>query len=128
MAWFGRRSSLVGVDIGSSSVKVVRLRQTGKGLELDAFSLGHLASDAIVEGRVMNFALVIERLREVLKEAGIRSAPCALAISGNSVIVKRLSLPEMTRAELDEQILHILFRLDEDRRCGTRRCPFEDTE
>lgn len=105
MAWFGRRSSLVGVDIGSSSVKVVRLRQAGKGLELDAFSLGHLASDAIVEGRVMNFALVIERLREVLKEAGIRSAPCALAIAGNSVIVKRLSLPEMTRAELNDQIL-----------------------
>jgi len=105
MAWFGSRSSLVGVDIGSSSIKVVRLKSSGKGWELDSFSVGHLASDAIVEGRVMNFALVIERLREVLKEAGIKSAPCSIAVSGNSVIVKRLSLPEMTRAELNDQIL-----------------------
>lgn len=105
MGLFSGRSNLVGLDIGSSAIKLVRLRQASGSWELVAFSLGHLPPDAIVDGRVMNFAVVIERLREVMREAGIKDAECALAISGSSLIIKRLALPEMTRAELDESIL-----------------------
>jgi hypothetical protein len=64
MALLGGRSSLLGIDIGSSSIKLVRLQQTKGSWELVAFNLGHLPPDAIVEGRIMNFAVVIERLRD----------------------------------------------------------------
>lgn len=105
MALFGGRTSLIGIDIGSSSIKLVRLQQAKGSWELMAFNLGHLPPDAIVEGRIMNFAVVIERLRELMREAGIKNAPCSLAIAGSSLIIKRLSLPEMTKAELNESIL-----------------------
>lgn len=105
MALFGRSRNLVGLDIGSSSIKLVKLRQSKGSWELVAFSLGPLPPDAIVEGRIMNFTIVIERLRDLMREAGIRDADCSLAISGSSLIIKKLSLPEMTRAELNESIL-----------------------
>jgi type IV pilus assembly protein PilM len=105
MGLFGGRANLVGLDIGSSSVKLVRLRQASGSWELVAFSLGQLPPDAIAEGRIMNFAAVIERLRELMREAGIRDAECALAVSGSSVIIKKLTLPEMTRTELEESIM-----------------------
>lgn len=105
MGLFGGRSQLVGLDIGSSSVKLVRLRQASGSWELVAFSLGQLPPDTIVEGRIMNFTAVIERIRDLVREAGVQGAECALAISGSSVIIKKLSLPEMTRSELDESIL-----------------------
>jgi type IV pilus assembly protein PilM len=105
MGLFGGRANLVGLDIGSSTIKLVRLRQAAGSWELVAFSLGHLPPDSIVEGRIMNFAAVIERLRDVMREAGIKDADCSLAISGTSLIIKRLSLPEMTRSELSESIL-----------------------
>ncbi|MBM4398551.1 MAG: type IV pilus assembly protein PilM [Deltaproteobacteria bacterium] len=105
MRLFGGRGNLVGLDIGSSAVKLVRLREAAGSWELLAFSLGQLPPDAIVEGRVMNFTAVIERIRELVREAGVGGVETALAISGSSVIIKKLSLPEMTRAELDESIM-----------------------
>jgi type IV pilus assembly protein PilM len=105
MGLFRGRNNLVGIDIGSSAIKLVRLRPVGDAWELVAFSLGHLPPDAIVEGRIMNFAVVIERLRDVMRESGLKQSQCAIAISGSSLIIKRLALPEMTKAELDESIM-----------------------
>jgi type IV pilus assembly protein PilM len=105
MGLFGQHGSLVGLDIGSSAIKLVRLKQTSGAWGLQAFSLGHLPPDAIIDGRIMNFSVVIERLRELMKEAGIKNGSCAMAISGSSLIIKRLSLPEMTRSELSESIM-----------------------
>jgi len=102
---FGGRSSVVGLDIGSSAVKLVRLTRVKDGWALAAFSLGQLPPDAIVEGRIMNFTAVIERIRDLVRELRLGGAEAAIAISGSSVIIKRLSLPEMTRAELDESIM-----------------------
>ena len=105
MGLLSGRANVVGLDIGSSSVKLVRLRQASGSWELVAFSIGQLPPDAIVEGRVMNFTSVIERIREMVRETGVNGADCAIAIAGSSVIIKKLSLPEMTRAELDESIM-----------------------
>ncbi|HPB49646.1 MAG TPA: type IV pilus assembly protein PilM [Myxococcota bacterium] len=102
---FGQHGSLVGLDIGSSAIKLVRLKQTSGSWALQAFSLGHLPPDAIVDGRIMNFSVVIERLRELMREAGVKGGSCAIAVSGSSLIVKRLSLPEMTRQELADSIV-----------------------
>lgn len=105
MGLFGQHGSLVGLDIGSSAIKLVRLKQTSGSWALQAFSLGHLPPDAIVDGRIMNFSVVIERLRELMREAGVKGGSCAIAVSGSSLIVKRLSLPEMTRQELADSIV-----------------------
>lgn len=105
MGLFGGKANLVGLDIGSNCIKLVRLRQTRDGWELNAFSMAQLPPDAVVDGRIMNFTVVIERIRELVRETGCKDAECCIAVSGSSVIIKKLSLPEMTREELDESIM-----------------------
>lgn len=101
---FLKRANVVGLDIGSNSVKLVRLRETPKGIQLLNFDMGVLPPDAIVEGSLMNFTAVVEKIREMVKINGLSGCDAAIAISGNSVIIKKISLPEMTQEELDESI------------------------
>jgi len=104
MGIFGGRQSLVGLDIGSSSIKLVRLRIPRSGPELSAFAVAPLPPDCVVDGRIVNFTTVVERVRDLVKEAGVKGAECAMALGGSPVIIKKLQLPEMTREELAESI------------------------
>lgn len=100
----GRRKDFVGLDIGSHAVKLVRLRRS-KTWTIAAAASAELRPDAIVEGRIMNFDAVIEAVRSLVTETNSFGLECALSVAGSSVILKRLSLPEMTRQELDESLL-----------------------
>jgi len=99
-------SSLVGLDIGSSMVKAVELTFKGKNKEFELNHLGmaKLPSEAIVQGAFLNSSAIAETVREAIENAKIRSKNVAAAVSGHSVIVKKVNLPVMTRDELDEQI------------------------
>ncbi len=104
---FGRSRNLVGLDIGDNSVKVVELRDQGKGRGFQVVNLGWepLSSEAIVDGAIMDAQLVSETIQRLFQRCHIRtSAPVATALSGHSVIVKRISLPTMSEAELAESI------------------------
>lgn len=105
MGLFSGRLGLVGLDIGSSAVKLVRLRQAAGSWELLNFNVGPLPPDGVVEGRIMNFTAIVECIRGLVREAGVKDAACCLSVSGSSVIIKKLSLPEMTREELEDSIL-----------------------
>lgn len=98
--------SIVGLDVGSSSVKAVELTPKGRG---DSFELNHLgvaqvAPEAIVQGAFLNSSAITDAIREAVENAKIKTKNVAAAVSGHSVIVKKVSLPVMTREELDEQI------------------------
>jgi type IV pilus assembly protein PilM len=104
---FGRNRNLVGLDIGDSSVKVVQLEELGKGRGWQVAKLGWepLSSEAIVDGAIMDSQLVAETIQRLFERCRIRSSsPVATALSGHSVIVKRISLPSMSEAELLESI------------------------
>ena len=60
--------------------------------------------EAIVQGAFLNSSAIVEAIREAIEKAKIRTKNVAAAVSGHSVIVKKVSLPAMTRDELDEQI------------------------
>ena len=97
---------MVGLDIGSSTVKAVELSSKGKG---KGFGLAHvgvarLAPEAIVQGAFLNSSAIVDAIREAIDTAKIKSKAAAAAVCGHSVIVKKVSLPAMTREELDEQI------------------------
>ncbi|MBR59009.1 MAG: pilus assembly protein PilM [Myxococcales bacterium] len=96
--------NLLGVDIGSHTIKVVEISQTKKNVELLRFGVAELPSDAIVDGAFVNFPVVVERLRELLRKHKFKQKRCALAISGTAVIVKKISLPQMTEDELQESV------------------------
>lgn len=96
--------NLLGLDIGASSIKACLLKDTKKGLQLELFDSIELPDEAIVEGAVMNAGAIVSAIRELLSRNKIRRKECALAVSGYSVIIKKVTLPLMTPEELDESI------------------------
>jgi len=96
--------SIVGLDIGSCSVKAVELTPKGKDFELTHLGIAPLPAEAIVQGAFLNSSAIVEAIREAIRNAKIKTQNVAAAVSGHSVIVKRVNLPSMTREELDEQI------------------------
>jgi len=108
----------IGLDIGSSSVKVVQLRETSKGLQLINFGFEPLPAQTIVDGAIMNQTAVVEAIKTLRDNLGIKGKEVATAISGHSVIIKKIKVPPMTPEELEEQIPweaehHIPFSKDD---------------
>ena len=104
---FGRSRNLVGLDIGDSSIKVVELKEQGKGRGYQLVRLGWepLSSEAIVDGQIMDAQLVSDTIQRLFQRCKIKpSTPIATALCGHHVIVKRISLPVMSDAELAESI------------------------
>src|SRR5262245_1628686 len=96
--------NLVGVDIGSSSIKVCQVKEGRKGIGLIRLGYAPLPAQTIVDGHVMNTGAVIETLSKIFTDQKIRTRECALSVSGQSVIIRKITVPMMTQAELDEQI------------------------
>ena len=96
--------NLIGVDIGTTSIKVCQVKQGRKGLELQRFGYESLASQVVVDGQVMDANVVTELLQKIFKEAKIRQKDVAISVSGQAAIIRKISVPLMTDAELDEQI------------------------
>ena len=96
--------NLVGVDIGSSAIKVCQLKESRKGYGLVRLGYVPLAPQAIVDGHVMNAQAIVDGLGRVFAEAKIRQREVALSISGQAVIIRKITVPLMTANELDEQI------------------------
>lgn len=101
---FFRSKSLVGVDIGSSGVKVVELQPAGAGYRLTGFGYAPLPSEAIVQGSFMNASVVSDAVRSACGEAGIKSKSIASSVAGHSVIVKRIAIPIQSSEELERTI------------------------
>ena len=101
---FGKSKSIVGLDIGSTSVKVVECECRSKGVELQHLGVAPLPPEAIVQGAFLNSGAIVDAIRQAVETAGVKTRNVATAVSGHSVIVKKISLPVMTREELDESI------------------------
>ncbi len=101
---FRRTKAAVGLDIGSSAIKAIELKPSGKGYRVAAFASEPLPRDAIVDGAIIDAGVVADAIRRVFDAAGIKTRDVAASLSGNAVIVKKISLPVMTEAELGESI------------------------
>lgn len=101
----GKKKMVMGLDIGSSSVKFVNLKDTGKGYQVDNMGLTTLPPESIVDGSLMDATTVIEAIGELISHYKIKNREVAISVSGHSVIVKKISLPKMTESELEENIL-----------------------
>jgi type IV pilus assembly protein PilM len=101
---FGKSKSVVGLDIGSSAVKAVELKASGKTFKVVAFAMEAVPPDSIVDGAIIDGAAVAEAIRRVFENKAFKTKEVAASLSGNAVIVKKISLPVMTEAELAESI------------------------
>lgn len=100
----GKQKSLVGLDIGSSSIKAVELRSSKAGYELVSFGLEPLTQDTVVDGAIMDAPSVASAITKIFEGQKIKTKAVATSVSGHSVIVKRITLPYMTEDELYDRI------------------------
>ena len=101
---FRRAKALVGLDIGSSAVKAVELKPVGKAYKVTAFGSEPIPPDSIVDGAIIDGGAVADAIRRLFESRAIKTREVAASLSGNAVIVKKISLPVMTEAELSESI------------------------
>ena len=101
---FRGKSEIIGLDIGSSSIKVIQLKDNDGSYTLSRFGVIPLAPEMIVEGTIMDSVRCGEVLQNLIKDQSISTKDAVISLSGHSVIVKRVSLPQMTEDELAESI------------------------
>jgi type IV pilus assembly protein PilM len=94
----------VGLDIGTTSIKLVQIRESKRGVQLMNFGLEPIPTQAIVDGSIMNQTAVVDAIRAVFGRLRIREKRVSVAVGGHSVIIKKISVPQMTVGELEEQI------------------------
>jgi type IV pilus assembly protein PilM len=101
---FGRTKTVVGLDIGSSAIKAVELKPSGRSFRVVAFGTEPVPPDTIVDGAIIDGGAVADVIRHLFESRRIKTKEVAASLSGNAVIVKKISLPVMTDAELAESI------------------------
>jgi len=102
MAW-GKKKNVIGLDIGSSSIKVVELREAKDGFKLQHLGISPLPPEAIVDGALMDSVTIIDTIRDLVTSTS-KTRDVVTSVSGHSVIVKKITLPFMTETELEESI------------------------
>ena len=117
MFGFGTKS-IVGLDVGSSSIKAVELKKTRTGIEAVHVGLEPLGPDMVVDSMIVDSGTVSAAISKLFSDGQIKSKAVATAVSGHSVIVKKISLPAMSDDELADTIQkeaaqHIPFDLDD---------------
>ena len=104
MFGFGKPKGLVGLDIGSSSVKLVELRKRGDSCELVNMGMENLGQDTVVDGAIMDSFTVTTAIEGMFNQQKIKTKSVASAVSGHSVIVKRISVNAPTELEVANAI------------------------
>jgi type IV pilus assembly protein PilM len=99
-----KKNQLVGLDIGSHSIKLVELEETKKGMILRSFGVMGLPQNAIVEGSIREMEIVSSAIKNLYKHLNVKNKNVATSISGYSVIVKKISISQREESELDATI------------------------
>jgi type IV pilus assembly protein PilM len=114
MFGLGGAKSIVGLDIGSSSIKAVELKKSRGEVEVVHVGLEPLASDIVVDSMIVDSGSVSSAITKIFNENSIKSKAVATSVSGHSVIVKRIQVQAMEDADLaatinQEAAQHIPF-------------------
>ena len=98
------KKNLVGLDIGSGSIKAVELQGKRGVFELVSLGYENLQPDTIVDGQIMELNNVANVIASIFREHRIKTDRVAAGVSGHSVIVKNIVVPQMSEDELEESI------------------------
>jgi len=101
---FGKKDHIVGLDIGSRSIKAAEITETKRGLSLTHFGIVDIAHGAIEEGTINDPETVAESIKQLFKSYNIKESNVAVSIGGYSVIVKKISVQTMDEEKLQETI------------------------
>lgn len=88
----GKPVGLLGVDIGSASIKLVELSKQAHGCRVEAYGMEPLPPNTLVDGQFSDVEPIGEAIRELKRQCGCRSKRAALALSGPSAVIKTLAV------------------------------------
>ncbi|MCX7777865.1 MAG: type IV pilus assembly protein PilM [Armatimonadetes bacterium] len=92
--------SVLGLNIGSRFIKAVELRSKRGGIEVAAIGIAPTPEAAIAAGEILQPDVLIEALRELIRDAGIRAKDTVVTIAGQaSVVVRVTEVPKMSHKE-----------------------------
>ncbi len=116
--FFSKKNQIVGLDIGSRTLKAAEVVSTGKGFVLKKIGFIDIAPGMIEDGFIKKPEEVADSLRQLFKSYNIKEHNVAISIGGYSVIIKNISVEKMTEEELQERIKfeaeqYIPFDIDE---------------
>jgi type IV pilus assembly protein PilM len=102
--FFNTQENLVGLDVGSSSIKLLQMKKAKGKFKVERLGIKPLPTETIVDGSIMDGLEVVSAIKELVAEQKLKQKNVALAISGTSVIVKKITLPPMSEEDLEKQI------------------------
>ena len=106
MKLFGKKTDpVIGLDIGSTSVRLLQLSSHGSGYRIDHFAIEPLGEGVVVEKAVQDVEAITNAISRALKSSGTRAKSCAIAVSGSAVFTKTISLPaDLADADIESQV------------------------
>lgn len=100
-----KKSSLIGLDISSTSVKLLELSQQSDGYRVEAYAAEPLPPNSVVEKNITDVEAIGEAVQRAVKRSGSRAKFAAVAVAGSSVITKVITMPaNLSDEELESQI------------------------
>ena len=101
---FQKKKDVIGIDIGSSSVKMVHLREARGSYHLSGLGMAMLPAEAIVDNAIMDSSSIVEVVKNLVESQKVKTKNVATSISGHSVIIRKIQLPIMTEEEMEASI------------------------
>jgi type IV pilus assembly protein PilM len=101
---FQKKKDVIGIDLGSSSVKIVHLKEAKGGYQLAGLGMAMLPSEAIVDNAIMDSRSIVSIVKGLVESQRVKTKNVATSISGHSVIIRKIQLPIMTEEEMEASI------------------------
>lgn len=105
-----KKPTLLGIDISSTSIKLVELSQTEEGYRVESLAVEPLPANAVVEKNIQDVEAVGETLQKAIKRSGTKCKLAAVAVAGSAVITKVITMP----AALSEVDMELQIELEAD--------------
>jgi len=100
-----RNRPLIGLDVTTSSVKLIELSQSGRGYRVESFAAEPTPPNAINDKAIVDAEAVGEAIRRAVKRSGSKAREAAVAISGDAAITKVIQMPRnLSEADLEGQV------------------------
>lgn len=100
-----KQQPLIGVDISSTSVKLLELSKAGKSYKVESYAVEPLPANAVVEKRIEDMEAVTQAVQRAHLRSGAKNKNAAVAVSGAQVITKVITMPAgMSDSDMENQI------------------------
>lgn len=116
-----KKVPLLGIDISSTSVKLIELSRRSKGYHVESYAVEPLPPNSVTDRNVSDVELVGQAIQRAVKKSAARTKHAACAVAGSAVITKVITMPaNLSDEEMENQIMieadqYIPYRLDEVR-------------